>query len=361
MSLLDTLKDWIQKDAKKYIAHRIPYDHVENQKYKDYVLRSGKDYLRLVLAEMYLKDGRKWLSTWYPVVHALVRFQFGSKTLEIPRVAGTSQIADLEKQDLSQRVALNYPLTASMPLNNEDVEIEAGLLGMRGSDYLKSLLKVLGDFSKLLAVPQLSTALALIEPLASGVQDLLSGGNGYLELGFHQLFSNRGGDSELRPGYIAVLLATEQEIDKNWLWVREDRLHLGPSLAESQLFTGVTHMLLRLEGFSERDDWATLESISVPFEKAKKILADKGFQESDEFVTQFRAAQAAAITSPDLTAADQFRVAKAIKVALDELKALRAKPGAESDLNDAVQRYAYNIPLEEALRGRAAIFKDLLR
>ena len=357
MSLLDTLKGWIKKDAAKYLFHRVPFDHVESPTYEDRVLRAQKDYCRLVLAEMHLKEGKSWFSTWYPVVHALVRFQFGGKTVDVPRVAGTSQIADLEKQDLSQRVALNYPLTTSMPFNGGEVEIEAGLLAMQGSNDLKSLLKVMGDFSTLLAAPQLSAALAVAGPLASGLQDLLSGGNGRLELGLHQSFSNLGGQSELRPGYLAVLLATEQQIDRNQLWVKEDRLHSGPNLQGSKMLTGVTHMLLRLEGFAERDDWASLESISVPFDKARDVLARNGFQENEEYLTQFRAAQSAAVTSPDLTRADQVRVAKAIKDALDELKGLGAVPAEKADLGDAVRRFG--LSPDEALASRAAILEEL--
>jgi hypothetical protein len=357
MSLLDTLKGWIQKDAVKYLVPRIPFDHVENPKYEDRILRAQKDYCRLVLAEMHLKEGTSWFSTWYPVVHALVRFQFGGKTVDIPRVAGTSQIANLEKQDLSKRVALNYPLTTTMPFSGGDVEIEAGLLAMQGSNDLKSLLKVLGDFSGLLAVPQLSAALAVAGPLANGLQNLLSGGNGHLELGFHQTFANTGGDSDLRPGYHAVLLVTEKQIDPKDLWVKGDRLHVGKTLASSEMLTGVTHMLLRLEGFSERDDWEALESINGPFEKAKEALANNSFQENDEYVTQLRAAQSAAVTSPDLTRADQVRIAKAIKDALEELKGLRAVPPEKAGLADAIERFG--IPVDEALNSRAAILEDL--
>jgi hypothetical protein len=359
MSLLDTLKGWIKKDAVKYLALRIPYDHVEKPKFEDRVLRAQKDYCRLALAEMHLKEGTSWFSTWYPVVHALVRFQFGGKTVDIPRVAGTSQIANLEKQDLSQRVALNYALTTTMPFNGGDVEIEAGLLAMQGSNDLKSLLKVLGDFSSLLAVPQLSAALAVAGPLADGLQNLLSGDNGHLELGFHQTFGNTGGDSELRPGYHAVLLATEQQIKPEELWVKGDRLHVGKDLASSKMLTGVTHMLLRLEGFSEREDWPELKNINEPFEKAKEALAKNGFQENEEYVTQFRAAQSAAVTSPDLTRADQVRVAKAIKDALAELKelGLGAVPPEKLDLSDAVQRFG--ISVDEALDSRAAILEEL--
>jgi hypothetical protein len=99
------------------------------------------------------------------------------------------------------------------------------------------------------------------------------------------------------------------------------------------MLTGITHMVLRLvEGFSERDDWASLESISEPYERAKEALAKNGFQENDEYMTQFRAAQSAALTSPDLTSADQVRVAKAIKDALKEIKGLGAVPPEKAGL-----------------------------
>lgn len=356
MSLLDTLKGWIKKDAHKYVVHRISFDHVMNPKYEDRVLRAHRDYFRLILAEMHLQEGKSWFITWYPVVHALIRCQFGGKTVDIPRVAGTSQIAALEKQDLSQRVAINYPLTTSMPFNGGIVEIEAGLLAMKGSNDLKSLLKVLGDFSKLLAAPQLSAALAVAGPLASGVQDLLGGSEGDLELGFHNSFTD-GAEFDLRPGYIAVILATEDQIKGEQLWVKEDRLHVGTTLQASKMLTGVTHMLLRLEGFAERDDWSSLESISVPFEKAKEALAKNGFQENDEYTTQFRAAQSAAVTSADLTRADQVRVAKAIKEVLEELKGLAAVREGKNDLAEAIGRL--NMTPDEALASRAAILEEL--
>jgi hypothetical protein len=88
---------------------------------------------------------------------------------------------------------------------------------MQGTNYLNRFNNVLTNFSKLLMVPQLSSALSVAAPLVQGVEELLGINNGSLHLGFHQLFSKGGGN--LQPGYIAVILAQENDISESRLWV----------------------------------------------------------------------------------------------------------------------------------------------
>ena len=226
MSLLDSLKSIFAKDARKQAYVFLPYTNIEKPNFPDEPLEAGKHYFRLWLAEMFLEKDVDWFRTWYPVTHTLVTFQFGDQTLEIPHVAGASQLNGLTEGNLQKLIQLNYPLTTLMPFNGGVVDIVAALVAMQGKDYISSVVKVLGDLSKLLVVPQLSAALSIALPIANGVQDLLGGASGEMRLGLHQAFVGKGGAGTnlLRGGYIAVIDAPAEQYPESKLFVKQDRL-----------------------------------------------------------------------------------------------------------------------------------------
>ena len=84
----------------------------------------------------------------------------------ITRVAGASLLPDLSTDNLDRVIGLNYPMTPLVPFNGGTVSLSAGLLAIAGKNDVKSFLKVLGDFSNLLMVPQLSAALTIATPLS---------------------------------------------------------------------------------------------------------------------------------------------------------------------------------------------------
>lgn len=344
MALWDTIIGLVNKDAKKFIYAPIPKDHVKGAQTDDISLEAGKHYFRLWLTEMYLKKEREWFKSWYPVVHSLVRFQFGSQSVEIPHLAGPMHLEGVNDASLDRVIGLNHNLTTLMPYNGGVVELAAGLLAMEGKNYLNSAIKVMGDLSGMLVVPQLSAALAIAGPIANGVQDLLSGGNGQMDLGLHQSFTGAGGGgaNDLKPGYIAVLLGDESKYDLNQFWVEHDRLRYGMSQEASQPLTGVTHMLFRIESRTERDDWMGLTNIIEARDEALKEISN-GSEQADAAIkrTIFLVR-----TSPDLTRADRKRVADALKTEFDEAKSgFEAVPEFESIISRASR-----MDIDEALR-----------
>lgn len=348
MALWDTITGWVQKDARKYIYAPIPIDHVKDAKADGAPLEAGKHYFRLWLSQMYLKKERDWFKSWYPVVHSLVRFQFGAQVVEVPHIAGPLHLKDVKESNLEHAVQLNYNLTTLMPYNGGVVELAAGLLAMAGKNYLNSAIKVMGDLSGMLVVPQLSAALAVAQPIANGVQDLLSGGDGEMALGLHQSFAAAGGGgaNDLRPGYIAVVLAEEGKYEKSNFWVETDGLRYGPTQQASRPLTGVTHMLFRIEGRTERDDWMGLTPIIQARDEALKALADGNNDQADAAIKR---AIFLVRTSPDLTAADRKRVAAAVKTEYEEAKSGFESVEREIVPFESVVRRSLRIGVDEAL------------
>lgn len=319
MSLIDTITGLFSRNAKKYMYAPIDFSHVQNATYSAEPLESGKNYFRVWLSEMCLAKDRDWFKSWYPVVHSIVSIQFGNQEVNLPYIAGSLNLSDVNSGNLDRVIQLNHRMTALMPFNGGVVELTAGILAMQGQDYLNRFIKVIGDFANILVVPQLSAALSVAVPIAKGIEDLLGASNGDLHLGLHQAFVGKGGSGTnlLKAGYIAAILAQESELDANNLWVVDDRLRYGTSADNSKLLSGRTYMLFKIENREERDDLDGLTNIRGPFEEAISALTNGDEERAN---TLLRVSIGAAMTSTDLTKADRRRVAQALKEEFDNFK-----------------------------------------
>ena len=185
---------------------------------------------------------------------------------------------------------------------------------MQGEDVLGKVLKTLSDFSGLLAVPQLSQALNIATPLASGVQNLLGAVDGRMHLGYHDAWVSVGdpqhpADNGLRRGYVAVLRAAPDDLETTTLKVENQQLcQVVDGIAVP--YTGCDHMLLHIESRTERDDLVRLTSFWQPYKDSLDALADG---ESDKAVSLIRQALMEARQSDDLTDADRSRVSQRLR------------------------------------------------
>ena len=278
------------------------------------MLTAGEHYFQLWLNELYLKSDRDWFNSYYPVVHSLVRFNFGNRQVEIPYIAGPSNLNDVDSNNLDKVIQLNYPLTPLMPFNGGTVEMSAGILAMQGKDYTNGFIKVLEDFSGLITVPPLSLALNVAGTLVKGVSELLRANNGELHLGLHQTFTGKdsGGANRLRSGYIVVILAETDQIATDSLWVLSDRLYKGSN--QRDLFTDYTYMLFRIDKCENRDDWKAITYINDPYEEAISEIP-KNEEWAEMYIST---AITKARTSIDLTNADKVRVCTCLRKEFDE-------------------------------------------
>lgn len=323
MSWLEWLKGFFANPAAKFVYQPIDATRVDDGATPSEAMKAGEHYFQLYLSEIYLKDDMKWFQQWYPVVHSLVKFQFGettNKIVELPHVAGDFNIPGFDQNNLQKVLGLNYAMTPLTPFRGGTVDVTAGLLAMQGSNVLRNVMGVLGEFSKLLVVPQLSAALAIAGPIVNGLQTLVGNNqNGTLHLGFRQTFTEAGGNggNDFHPGYIAVIAEDETQIKRENLWVKNDQLRYGSSLDRSQQLTGVTYMLFRIESRVARGDFRSLTNIIMPYNEAIKALGDMEPEKADSLL---RAALVAALTSDDLTRVDRIRVVKALKEDYAEAK-----------------------------------------
>jgi hypothetical protein len=307
MSLWNKFVELFDKDSQQFVAVPLGSERVDT-KPDPVPIEAGKTYFRLRLSQMFLQKEVWAAKTWYPAVHSLVKFDFGNQQgVEIPNIAdpAISGISDGQ----GNVVVSNLVLTPTVPFSGGTVAISAGLVAIASSNRLNDFIGVFAKFGDLLAVPQLSGALKIAQPLALGIQGLFSSNSSTLHLGWKQQFA--GG--ELRRGYVVVLRSTEANISPSRLWIIKDQLREGATQKDNAPFSRCDFMLLRFDVFEDRDDWDKLTYIDDPYQQALDALqdgSDDSVKKADYFM---QTALRKVYKSQDLTQADRVRVTFALK------------------------------------------------
>ncbi len=331
MDLVSPLAQLFRRDAEHLEQVVLAPDHVSPAVQDSNALQANAGYFRLWVVEMFLKNDRDWFKSFYPVVQSLTSFHFGTSNLQIAQVAGPGRLQNVDASHLDRVIQQNLALTPLIPFTGGTVEIEAGLVAMEASDLLQRFLTVVGSFSQLLAVPQLSAALTIATTVSSGVEQLLGVGGNSMILGYHDTFqgADGSGTTPLRACNIAVLNAPRGSYPAEKLWVKDSHLLYGDNLDSAQPLTGVAYMLLRLETSGHRDDWDSLPNIKEYWDKAIDALGqfdsngNPRVADADVFI---RNAVVQALQSPDLTQPDKMQAARALRDKYQQYKdALGAK------------------------------------
>ncbi len=315
MPLLETLARMISNDSTNFVQFGIPAERVLNVQYDSSPVHAGGGYFRVWAVEMKASDNHP-LANYYPVLHSVVRFDYAGKTIELTRVNGLDSLKSSVGSgiEMSKVVALNFALTELVPFNGGNVEISAGLLAMKEKDKVAAAIKLAGDFSSLLAVPQLSTVLAIAQPLARNIENIVGLGETQFRLGYHNTFTsaNSGGSNDLTPQYIAIIAAQQNDNiprDGAGHWVVNDHLvYIDPATGGSGPSAEIArdYMLLRLEVRRTRgEEWAALTNINAPFIEALRVAADDQTKASAKLKTAIMAV----LESPDIAENDREAIA----------------------------------------------------
>ncbi len=305
MSLWSKVKSWFEKDGVHYIAHAIPTARVDVG-YDDTPVAADRGYLRVWLVDMFLASSRTWFQDWQPAVHGRVKLTFADQSVELTRLAAPSA----DKFRAGKSVLANYVLLDLVPFRGGTVEIEAGLLALKGVDRLGAAIRVVAGFADLV-VPPLGKSLEIAGKVKEGITSLFDNAD-EVHLAAHNTFGGAGGGNQLRAGYLAVVRATDDELVRDELSIQNDKLCRG-----GKPLTGFDYMLLRFEIAATRDDFQHFSDISAL--RAEAIAAYLGGDEPKGDALR-ASLMAKIVTHPDLINADRRALAKLVREELDELK-----------------------------------------
>jgi hypothetical protein len=243
------------------------------------VFARGDAYCQISLVEMRLAKGVEYFTKRYPVVHTTIGFIHGNQETVIPYLAGPGFLKELSRDNLDRIINRNHLLTPLFPFNRGEVKLQAGLFSTKASDPIEKFINTLGRFSDLISVPELSKVSSFAKPVLQGIEDLLGVGEGRLELGYHQTFTEvkGGGSNILRSGYFVAILAEADEIKEETLCVINDELCVGRAgegkefLSNHKSFNGYSYMLFRITRRTDQD-WESLTEIQNLVYEAHELL-----------------------------------------------------------------------------------------
>lgn len=303
MPLWDRVASWFAHNTEQLVFATIPDPDASAKMVAD------ETYFGIWLTHGFLDRDVNWFRRQYAAVHVSARFDVAGTTTTLTKLAQPAEGM------LGPGVWVNYPITGLVPYRGGTVEMEAGLTALERTSYLGAAVDVLSSFSGLIA-PPLSEAVSIAGKVADGVEKVLDAGGEEIVLGLHQAFAapGGGGDHQLAPCYLAVVKAESGELDPASLSVHESRLQVG-SGQDARPLTGYSYMLFRVEARRERDDWR--------FDRFSALIA-KAIEahfagEAERFDGYRNAVLAEILKSPDLTAPDRFRVARAVAKELKEV------------------------------------------
>lgn len=299
MSVWDKVKSWFDQDGVHFISQPIPRSQVDVG-YDDTPLVADRGYMRVWLVEMFLTKARTWFQDWQPAVHSRVKLAFADQSAEIVRLASPSG----DKFRASKAVLANYVLLDLVPFRGGLVEIEAGLLALRGTDRLARAINVVSGFADLV-VPPLGRVLDVSMKVKEGITQLVDDTD-EVHLGAHQTLGGTGGANPLRAGYLAVVRATDREVDRKKLAVKNDKLCDGTGAP----LTGVDYLLLRIETVPNRDDLQHFSDVAQLRKTAIEAYLTGDTTKGDALVAS---AIARIATHPDLINADRRALAKLVR------------------------------------------------
>ncbi len=313
MTFMGSLKELFNRQAEKHAVVRIPEEMTDAQ-YDPEPFSEGESYCRVWLVEMCLEKGVEWLKKRYPVVYSSVRFQHGGKEMAVPFIAGPDFLKTQTQKNYDRIIQLDHPLTPLFPFSHGLVEIQAGLFSMVAADWVNRFVNTLDRFSKLIRVPELSSAVKMVSPVVGGIEDLLGIGDRRLEIGYQQTFAGtEENPNRLRPGYFAVFRAEPAEISELDLGVFEERLCVMPGSSQSQIkpepLAGYSYMLFRIEK-NPNQNWEGLAGIKTLVDKMVEAMNGGKKKEQETIYQNLRLAVAG---SSDITRAHRRRMWDNIK------------------------------------------------
>ena len=297
-----------QFDAEAAHQHRIFFPQEDAAP-----LAADASYVRIWLSELFLAKEVAWGTERSPAVHASVRLLF---------TGGTPQTFVTLAQPPApsgRAVFEDYQLTGLLPYRGASVELQASLYEILGKNNLRTAVDILTSFASLVT-PPVSAALSIVDLVASGVQKVIDANATRPVLVLQGTLAAPGGGvaNELRPGWLAVVRATEDQLPASELRIDGGRLYRGTSR-----LTGFDYLVLRVEGRDTRDDWR-----SPDLDQAINAAAyARALGRKDEYERLRADALAKIFFSPDFTSAHRKQVAQAVKEELGSAEAGAAAPG----------------------------------
>lgn len=228
--------------------------------------RAGTHYFTIRVTSVGLAAGRKWFSSYLPLITTACEFTYDDRSTTLPFVVGPSLIAPAGQPLPTGTALVDTRVCGIHPYVGGEVSITVVLSRVVADNSLSRLLAMIEKAGAAFDVAgALAPYLAIANVVAGGLSDLFDQGDAMPLLGAR--LSVNQDNASFRPGY---LLAAAADLDPQHVWLRGGEVLLGSSATAARpLITD--YVLLVVEQATERSDARSLPAVREPWSRVQDL------------------------------------------------------------------------------------------
>ena len=256
MGILDMVRRYQATGTRKFYAI-IHDEHIQDPNHEPIALTSNKDYFRIRLCEMFLKNKTNYISGFIPMTIALNMFDYAGKACTVPVIVGNQMLSDIEKYIKNEDIEFrNVPIIGPVPYIGDTVSLFIGLYRIAVDDLARSLFNVIDNLIGSFDLCNLSTYLNIADRIGNGLTGLIGLSQVDMRLGTMDTFGDPV--NRMRDQYLLFINCPEDKIDIEKLWIKNGRLFEGDNIDKANAFSRHDYVLVHIERLENRSDITTL-------------------------------------------------------------------------------------------------------
>ncbi len=275
-------EDWIFEPlAPEQVPDKLPHAAVPKE----------SAYLSVTVKSARIVNVRQGLAKFYGVVNSFISVpHLSGANAEFNVITTPAFLKNIDAAHIDRVIQLDQRLLGPIPYRGGQLALEIGLFSIKSVDLAAPYLEVLEAMSKQAGVAFINAALPFAEPLKTGINLLVGGGdNSPLEIGL--------ASSAWTPetGYFVVMRAPKGSVPVSDLRVGgTDYRLVGP---DNQPVGDYPYMVLKVEASSSRDDWFNIKELHKPYQELKTNIRGGDYEAAKNSFIFFKRS---ALTCDDL-------------------------------------------------------------
>jgi hypothetical protein len=256
----------------------------------------GEHYFSVVIDQMFLRDGREWLSRYEPLVFVVSEFAYDGEWRTVPFVVGAPLLESTGRKLPDGMLYSQTRVAGLHPYRGAGLKLTVILYKIESRNYGRELLELTQtvtraiDFATAL-VPYIKIASAVFD----GVEALLARDTTAPVVGSRNEFASNGA---FVPAHYALI--DRRDVDPSRLWVSNGSLMTGPSCDELTPYRDADFVLYGIGQSTERDDLSLLP-LDALWRRVQREAAIKGAEAWESATANMVSLYQDMILSPDLT------------------------------------------------------------
>lgn len=277
----------------------IPLDNVSPKDKIGASLESEQHYFQIRINELFLKNKRNWYKEYAPMIFVVSEYTYDGKEETVPFIVGPQIMDKFGKSLPNDMLFLNTRVAGLHPFKGGQITLSVILYEYKVGDYSEKILRTLENTANIFSfATAFNTYIKIAGVLFEGMESLLSLQDVNPLIGLRIQMDQDADD--LRSGYFALINSPEGTINENQLWVKNNQLLFGDSLATAKSFRDADYTLYSILHDEDRGDLTALPFHQL-WQHVKKEAAVPGEEAEKSAMANMVSLNQSILTSPDLT------------------------------------------------------------